>query len=99
MIRKFLLVAAAVFSPAAIASDDEHIGVGKGADKSHAVIAAYKELRKRCAASAGDKRVKCFSELKGLNAEYQSAKRLIAEQGPAGVSADNANLHVVSNVY
>lgn len=95
MIRKLVLVAAVLLSTVAAASDYESSDMMKAG----AIVDAYRELRKQCALSKGGERVQCFSDLKQLNAAYQSAKRALAQQSQGDTRSQEANLHVVSNVY
>ena len=88
MFRRAMFVVVLLFSQAVSASDQDR------SSDAHTIINDYKELRRKCATSQGDERVQCFSELKQLNAEYQSAKRAVADQ-----EASDTNVHVVSHVY
>lgn len=78
-----------LFSPVAFSSE-----LDASTGQEDAIIGTYKELRKKCSVAQGDERVRCFSELNQLNAEYQLAKKALA-----GEVQSDTNLHIVSNVY
>lgn len=46
-------------------------------------IESYKELRKACTVSTGDKRHACFDELAALTEAYKNAKEVLANEEKA----------------
>lgn len=47
---------------------------------AHQTVESYKELRKACTVSTGDKRHACFDELAALTKAYKDAKEVLASE-------------------